>query len=157
MLVWNILLALVWCWIQGNFSAANIVGGFLLGFLVLALLTQRGLVGDSSYVRKVPRTIVLLFVFLRELLIANLRLAWEVITPGLNLKPAIIAYPLDAETDAEITLLASLITLTPGTLSMEVSPDRSTLFIHALYCDDEEALVKSIKRDFEARILEVLR
>lgn len=157
MLVWNILLALVWCWIQGNFSAANIVGGFLLGFLVLALLTQRGLVGDSSYVRKVPRTIVLLYVFLRELLIANLRLAWEVITPGLNLKPAIIAYPLDAETDAEITLLASLITLTPGTLSMEVSPDRTTLFIHALYCDDEEALVKSIKRDFEARILEVLR
>ena len=68
-----------------------------------------------------------------------------------------VAIPLDAETDAEITLLANLITLTPGTLSLDVSDDRRVLYIHAMYVDDVEELRRSIKDGFEKRVMELLR
>lgn len=157
MLLWNIFLALIWCWLQGNFSTANIFGGFILGYFVLALLTRRGIIDRHRYTTRLPKTLGLTIFFIKELIIANVRLAWDMLTPGLFLKPAIIAMPLDAKTDAEITLVAALITLTPGTLSMEVSEDRSTLFIHALYCEDEQKLIEELKSGFEAKVLEVLR
>lgn len=80
-------------------------------------------------------------------------------TPGLNIRPGIIAVPLDAKTDAEITVLAQVITLTPGTLSMDVSPDRSTLYVHALYVPngDKQTIIDEIKNGFERRLLEVMR
>lgn len=157
MFLWNILIAVVWCWLQGNFSTANMIGGFVLGYIVLLILTRQGLTDKSRYVARFPKAIGLFFFFIKELFIANIRIAWELLTPGLSIKPAIIAMPLDAKTDAEITLIASLITLTPGTLSMEVSEDKSTLFIHAIYCDDEEALIQELKQGFERKVLEVLR
>lgn len=157
MLLYNILLAFVWCWLMGDFSAPNVFGGFTLGFAVLALLSKRGIVASDGYLRKVPRVLALTAFFLYELVVANIRLAVDLLTPGSKLHPAILAMPLEAKSDAEITLLASLVTLTPGTLSMDVSPDRSTLYIHALYAQDPEALLQSIKKGFEARILEILR
>ncbi len=157
MLLWNILLAVIWCSLQGDFSIANLIGGFLLGYGLLFLLANRGIVEDRSYVRKLPRTIGLVVFFIKELVIANVRLAFDILTPGLNLKPRFLAMPLDAKTDAEIMLTASLINLTPGTLSMEISPDRSTLFIHAIYVKDEAELIRELKDGFEARVLEVLR
>lgn len=157
MLLWNILLAVIWCSLQGDFSIANLVGGFLLGYGLLFLLAKRGIVEDRSYIRKLPRTIGLVIFFIKELVIANVHLAFDILTPGLDLKPRILAVPLDAKTDAEITLTASLINLTPGTLSMDVSPDRSTLFVHALYVKDEENVIRKLKEGFEARVLEILR
>jgi multicomponent Na+:H+ antiporter subunit E len=68
-----------------------------------------------------------------------------------------VAIPLDVETDVEITLLANLITLTPGTLSMDISDDRKVLYVHAMYVDDPEALRAEIKNGFERRVLEMLR
>ena len=73
------------------------------------------------------------------------------------MRPGVVAIPLDAETDAEITLLANLITLTPGTLSLDVSDDRRVLYIHAMYVDDVEELRRSIKDGFEKRVMELLR
>lgn len=157
MLLYNVLLTFVWCWLMGDFSAPNVIGGFALGFGVLAILSKRGIVASDGYIRKVPRVVALAAYFLYELVAANIRLAADLITPGSKIHPAILAMPLDAKTDAEITLLASLVTLTPGTLSMDVSPDRSTLYIHALYAQDPEALLHSIKNGFEARVLEILR
>jgi multicomponent Na+:H+ antiporter subunit E len=73
------------------------------------------------------------------------------------MKPGIIAVPLDAETDFEITLLANLITMTPGTLSLDLSDDRKTLYVHAMYITDPEKIRHSIKHDLERRVLAVLR
>jgi multicomponent Na+:H+ antiporter subunit E len=97
--------------------------------------------------------------FLWELLLANLRVAYDVLTPPLHMRPGIVAIPLDVETDAEITLLANLITLTPGTLSLDISGDRKVLYIHAMYIDDGdiEGVRRHIKRGFERRVMEVMR
>lgn len=95
--------------------------------------------------------------FLWEVLLANLRLAYDVVTPRYHMRPGIIALPLDAETDVEITLLANLISLTPGSLSLEVSADHKVLYIHAMYIDDVHAVQQRLKRSFERRVIEVTR
>ena len=95
--------------------------------------------------------------FLRELVLSALRVAWLVVQPKPRLHPGIIAYPLTVTTDAQITLLANMITLTPGTLSIDVSDDRRTLYIHAIDVTDREALIGSIAAGFETKILGVLR
>jgi multicomponent Na+:H+ antiporter subunit E len=98
----------------------------------------------------------LVLLFVRELIVSALKVAWLVLQPRLKIRPAIIAYPLTLTTDAQITLLANMITLTPGTLSVDVSEDRKTLYVHAIDLDSKEALIGSIAAGFERKILEVL-
>ncbi|MFN8643851.1 MAG: Na+/H+ antiporter subunit E [Candidatus Binatia bacterium] len=95
--------------------------------------------------------------FAWELLLANLRVAWLVISPRPRLKPAIVALPLDLTSDAGIQLLAATITLTPGTLSVDLSSDRRTLYVHTVDGgDDVDAFVHATKASFERRIKEWL-
>jgi multicomponent Na+:H+ antiporter subunit E len=75
----------------------------------------------------------------------------------MELKPGIFAYPLTVDRDFEITLLANLITLTPGTLSVDVSADRKTLFVHAIDCSEPEATRRDIATGFERKIMEAFR
>ena len=91
------------------------------------------------------------------MLLANLRVAYEVLTPGYQMRAAIIAIPLDAESDMEITVLANLITLTPGTLSLDVSADRKTLYIHAMHVHDVEKFRNDIKVRLERSVMEVFK
>lgn len=99
----------------------------------------------------------LIALFLGELVVSALRVAWLVLLPRPRLRASIIAYPLTLTTDVQITLLANMITLTPGTLSVDVSADRKTLFIHVLDVADRERLVGHIAAGFETKVLEVLR
>lgn len=99
----------------------------------------------------------LILLFLRELVLSALKVAWLVVQPEIKIRPAIIAYPLTVTTDAQITLLANMITLTPGTLSVDVSQDRKTLYVHAIDMETREAMVGDIAAGFETAILRVLR
>jgi multicomponent Na+:H+ antiporter subunit E len=153
--LWNVLLALGWVAATGVFTFNNLAAGFILGFLVL-FFTRR-VVGSPHYIEKVSKAIGLLLFFLWELFLANLKVAYDVITPRHRMKPGVIAIPLDARTDAEITILSNLITLTPGTMSLDVSADRKVMYIHAMYIDDIEETRLKIKNGYERRVLEVLR
>jgi len=97
------------------------------------------------------------FFYLGEIILANVRVAGDILTPSYRMKPAIIAIPMDVETDIEIIALNNLITMTPGTLSLDVSPDRKMIYVHAMYVEDVEALKHEIKEAFEKRILEMSR
>lgn len=154
-LFWNVALALAWSAVTGDVSPSNLLLGFGLGFLVMVVM--RGAVGVPDYGTRTVRLIGLMLFFIWELVKANLRVAYDVLTPPLYIRPAVIAVPLDARTDLEITLLANMITLTPGTLTLDVSADRSTLYVHAMYGGDPESVRRSIKEGFERRLLEVLR
>jgi multicomponent Na+:H+ antiporter subunit E len=90
--------------------------------------------------------------FLLELVNANLRVARDVVRPLRRLRPGIVAIPLDLETDAQITVLSTLITLTPGTLTLDVSTDRKTIYIHAMAASDVEKVRRDIKTGFERRV-----
>ncbi|QCK17132.1 cation:proton antiporter [Mangrovivirga cuniculi] len=108
---------------------------------------------------KTPKIGALILFYFKELLIASGRVAYEVVTPTDHMRPAVVAIPLEAKTDLEITLLANFITLTPGTLSIDVSRDRKTLYIHELYVKsgDKERLRRQIKDGFEKKILKITR
>lgn len=154
-LTWNIMLALIWVAMTGNFTGSGLAVGFLLGYLLLGV-TLRDVPNFSGYIRKVPRVIRFLFFFIKELVRSNFRVAYDVLTPTDYMRPGVIAVPLEAHTDGEITLLANLISLTPGTLSLDVSTDRRVLYVHMMYLDDPEAAREEIKY-FEKRVLELLR
>lgn len=154
--IWNIFLALTWVAITEQFTAVNLLTGFVLGYLILGF-ARVSVATDSPYFRKVWQLIGFLAYFLKEMLLANLRVAYDVITPTYYMRPAVVSIPLDARTDLEITLLAMCITLTPGTLSLDVSTDRRVLYIHAMFAEDPEALRHEIKNGFERRLLELLR
>jgi len=156
-ILWNMLLALAWAGMTENFAPANLAIGFVLGLLVLFF--ARRVVGTPNYLIKIRQVVGLHLFMIWELILANLRVAYEVLTPNYNMRPGVIAVPLDAKTDAEITLLASLITLTPGTLSLDVAADRSALYVHVMYIDNDdiEAFRRTIKEGYERRVLEVLR
>lgn len=151
----NILLTLVWVALTGNFTLPNFFFGFVLNFFILWLVT-RGRRG-TKYFRILPKVISFFFFFLYELVKANIQVAIEVITPNFQMKPGIVELPLTAESDMEITLLANLISLTPGTLSLDVSSDKKSLFVHAMYVYDKEKFIRSIKNGFERKLLEILR
>lgn len=151
----NLILALVWTAVTGEDELANLLIGFGVGYLVLLWLQP--LLGRSAYFGKVPQALGFLLFYLWELLVSNLRVAWDVITPRAYRCPAIVAVPLDAETDLEITLLANLLTLTPGTLSIDVSSDRRVLYVHSMFGEDPAAVRQEIKESFERRVLALLR
>lgn len=152
----NILLTLVWAGLLGSFGLANLVSGFVVSYALLYLVT-RGLPGHARYFGKVPRLIAFAGYYLWELLKSNAIIAYDVLTPTHHMKPGVLAIPLEAKTDLEITVLANLITMTPGTLSLDVSPDRKTLYVHAMYIKDPEAVRFDIKENLERRVLDLLR
>jgi len=154
--LWNIFLAMVWVAITEQFTGTNLVIGFVLGYLILGF-ARVTVATDSPYFRKGWQSISFVVYFLKEMLLANLRVAYDVVTPTYYMRPAVVAVPLEAKTDVEITLLAMVITLTPGTLSLDVSTDRKVLYIHAMFAADPEALRHEIKDGFERRLLELLR
>ncbi len=151
----NILLTFVWVALTGDFSFENYVFGFFLNFHILWLITYGR--NKSKYFIIVPKLILLLVTFLYELVKANLEVAYEVITPDLKMTPGIIMVPLDVKSDIAITLLANMISLTPGTLSIDVSNDRRVLFVHAMYIKDRDQFIRGIKNGFERRILEIMQ
>jgi multicomponent Na+:H+ antiporter subunit E len=151
----NLLLAVTWALATGSLSERNLVLGFVVGLFVLQLVGSA--VGDARYGARLFRILALATIFLKELLVSSVRVALSVLSPRLTMEPAVIAVPLDVDSDAEITLLANLISLTPGTLSIDVAEDRSCIYVHAMYGGDPDQLAEEIKRTFERRIREAFR
>jgi multicomponent Na+:H+ antiporter subunit E len=156
MLLGNMLLAIVWAALQGEFSLRTLLIGHLLGYLILLALVRGGALPASPYIGRVHRVIGLIAYFLRELVRANIRLAMDVATPRFNMKPGIVAVPLDVTTDAEILLLSMLINTTPGSVALDVSPDRKVLYVHVMYMTTPDEARHEIKSGFERRVLGVL-
>lgn len=151
----NLLMAVVWGAISGSFELLNLVFGFVLASIALYLIREQ--ISFRRYLSRSGRIIMLALSFLCELALSAWRVLRIVIRPKLDLNPGIIAVPLTVTHDYEITLLANMITLTPGTLSMDVSEDRKTLFVHCIDVPDPEITVRDIKEGFERQIMEAFR
>jgi multicomponent Na+:H+ antiporter subunit E len=152
----NLILTLVWSGLLGGITLANLVSGFVVSYFLLWLVT-RGQRGHDGYFGKLPRVLGFIGYYLWELVKSNAIIAYDVLTPTHHMKPGVIGIPIEAKTDLEITALANLITMTPGTLSLDISPDRKTLYVHAMYIHDPEELRRDIKENFEPRVLALLR
>ncbi len=108
------------------------------------------------WARRAARVPAFAVYFLWSLALANARVAWEALTPGFSMRAGIVRVPIHTNSDWETMLLANVISLTPGTLSLEVSVDRRALYVHALYIASREAFEAHIG-ELERRLLRALR
>ncbi|QBX34830.1 sodium:proton antiporter [Paracoccus liaowanqingii] len=149
----NLVLAFAWVALTGGLTLGGLITGFLVGmaamWLVRPLFPQTG-----SYFLRLYYWIRLIVMFVYELVVSSIPVVKEVLTPGQRSEPALIAVPITVTTDTQITLLANFISLTPGTLSLDVSEDRKTIYIHAMFADDPDAIRAQIRDRFEVWVRE---
>ena len=146
MLLLNLLLALLWMLLWGSADLCTALVGLVSGYLVLCSFT-RVLRRDSagrSYGGRVGGTLRFAAYFLWLLVKSNLVLAREILTPGFGMAPRLLRYEVTGLTDPQIVALSSAITLTPGTLVVDISRDRRFLYIHAMYAGDRAAAIREL-------------
>ncbi len=153
----SIVLALIWAAITASFSLLNLILGWAIAFVALWFI--RSNLASPVLFSKAKKIVALGALFFFELAMSAIRVALLVATPNMkaHLKPGFIAFPLKAKSNGEITLLANLITLTPGTLSVDVSKDKKYLYVHAISVTNKRELIKSIASGFERKIIEVFQ
>ena len=151
----NVLLTIIWVALTGSFAYLNFIFGFLVSFFVMWIISDDS--ADRKYFTIAFKIIGFFFYFLYEIFKATIQVAFEVMTRKFQMKPGIIKMPLDAKTDLEITILANMISLTPGTLVLDVSEDKKVMYIHGMYMDDKEKFIQEIKEAFEKPLLNIMR
>ncbi|TRZ39706.1 Na+/H+ antiporter subunit E [Niallia circulans] len=151
----NVFLGFMWMVMTVSFEPVAFLKGYLFGLLIIYIF--RNFFSARFYLLRIVAVLKLAYIFIRELIGSNIAVVKTVLKPKLNMQPGIFAYPTILEKDWEITLLANLITLTPGTLVIEVSPDNKILYVHAIDINDAQESIDSIKGTFEKAILEVGR
>lgn len=148
-----LILFVVWLLLQNKLSAGVVVLGIILASLISGFC-HRGL----DHGRRVHRPLQALqyfFMLLYDILVANVKIAILILSYKRRLKPALIEFPLDLEGALPITILASTISLTPGTISAEINKERNRLLIHALNVEDPDAMILEIKERYERRLKEI--
>lgn len=146
-------LALIWVLLANSLAPGSILLGLLLGWLI-PLFTLR-FWPDPVPVRRPLTLLRFLLVVGYDILVANLAVAWLILRGADHIRPAFVEVPLDLRSELGISLLANTVSLTPGTVSSWLSPDRRILVVQGLDVADPEALVDTIKRRYEAPIREV--
>lgn len=152
-----VLLAALWMALNEQYTLGGFIFGLGLAILVMSLLRSINVATPPISLVRVGKGVQLVGYFLWELVLANVRMVPEVFRPTKELRPGIVAIPLSLTEESHIALLANLVSLTPGTLSLYVSDDHSTLYVHVLRLPSggPEVVVKEIKQGFERRIREV--
>jgi multicomponent Na+:H+ antiporter subunit E len=152
----NIGLAAAWAALMGAFDATTLAAGYAVGYVIV--WAAQPALGPSAYVNGVGRAVAFVVFYLAELVWSSIQVAVDVCRPRLDMCPGVVGLPLRARTDAEITVLANLISLTPGTLSLDLSPDRRVLYVHAMDLDEgPDALRSDLRTTLENRVLTLLR
>lgn len=151
MLLGGILLALAWAALQGEISLGNLIVGYVVGYVILLALARGGVMPSTLGSRTAHAAGLALFV-VWELLLANVRVALDVLRPRTGIRPAVVAIPLDVTRDGEILLLSMLINITPGSVTIDLAEDRRTLYVHVMHMVSAEASRDEIKDGFEQRV-----
>jgi multicomponent Na+:H+ antiporter subunit E len=151
----NMFLGFLWMLMTVSFEPVAFLKGYLFGLLII--FAFRRFFHSRFYLLRVVAVINLIYIFIRELILSNIAIVKTVLKPKLDMKPGIFAYPTILEKDWEITTLANLITLTPGTLVIDLSPNNKILYVHAMDISDAKESIESIKNTFEKAIMEVSR
>jgi len=151
----TLVLAIVWTLLQNEVSAGMVVFGIILGIIIPRATAVWWPESPGQF--RMLRMVSYAFIVVYDIIIANIEVAWIVLTkPNSKLKPAWIVVPLDLKSPEAITMLAGTITLTPGTVSADMSDEGRCLLVHVLHTDDPDAVRDEIKTRYEARLKEIL-
>jgi|SRR5690625_11045 len=154
-IVVNMIVAFIWMFLSESYTFISFLIGFVIGILLLTLL--RRFFPGPFYFKPIFKLLKLFLIFIRELILSNVEIVKFVYRKKNDFEPGIFTMPVEVKKDWEITLLANMITLTPGTLTVAVADDNSKLFIHAMHIDDIEESINDIKNTFEKAIMEVTK
>lgn len=153
----NLFIAFLWMLFQDEdvFRLPTFVAGFFVGIVIVFLM--RRFFGGRFYLHKLLSVIKLIFIFISETLQSAVVVIKQVLSPQIKIKPGIFRYETILEGDWEVTTLALLLTLTPGSVVMEVTPEGNVFYIHAMdIIKTKDDLISSLNR-FEKAIMEVTR
>lgn len=149
----GVALAGLWLFLRGvKLTPQRLGATFVIGLSVgipVAYLTRRLYSEEVDLWRTIqaaPYALLYAIIFIRDVIIANIDVAWRILAPSLPIQPTVIVFPLRVQTDLGITLIANSITLTPGTLTMEYDETRHALIIHSMTTDDPDAITGPIRQ-----------
>ena len=154
-IVLNLIITFVWMFLNNAWNGVGFLTGFLLGLLLIG--SMRRFFPQRFYIVRVWAIIKLIALLFRELIRASIEVIRQIVKPTLDIRPGIFTYQTQLSSDWEVTLLCLLISLTPGSLPLEISGNQRKLFIHALDIKDEQKMSDDIKNTFEKAIMEVTR
>ncbi len=153
----NVIIAFLWVLLmdEDEFRFTTFFAGFLVGVGILFLMHR--FFGTRFYLRRMISTIKLLFVFNWELIQSSILVLKQILSPKLKIEPGIFRYETVLRSDLEITLISLLLTLTPGSVVMEVTPEGDALYVHAMDVEKERGAIISQLQNYEKAIMEVTR
>ena len=151
----SLLLFCVWLLLNNSVSPGHIVLATVFAFII-PLLTS-GLQDTQPSIRRPLLSLRYVLRVIGDIVVANFEVALLVIGPARKLNPAFVAVPIEIEHKLPITILASTVSLTPGTVSAEVSENNQWLYVHVLNLDNKDALIASIKQRYEAPLKEIFQ
>lgn len=153
----NVFIAFMWMMFKDEqgFSLTTFLAGYMVGIGIVFLIHR--FYGDKFYLVRVWALIKLLLIFASELVKSSITVLKQILSPKLNIKPGIFRYETQLRSDWEITAISMLLTLTPGSVVMEVTPERDAVYVHGIDVKEtKEMLIGSLDR-FEKAIMEVTR
>jgi len=153
--LFSLFLALLWLLMINDFSVAHALLGLVLG-VAIPLVTHAFWPEEARIRRPLPLLRYLL-VLLMDILRSNLVVALRILRPARHLRPGFFTYPLTLNDDFAITILASTISLTPGTVSIHYDAEANTLLVHALHLEDEAEAIAGIRERYEQPLEEIFR
>jgi multicomponent K+:H+ antiporter subunit E len=150
----SLMLLIVWLMINSTVGLGHILLGAVLGICIPLLCARLRM--PQRPIKKPLKAITYMLLVLRDVIVANIEVALLVIGPEKRINPGFIAVPLDLPDHLSITVLASTVTMTPGTVSSEVSTDKKWLYVHVLNMpEDEQEVIDLIKQRYESRVKEI--
>lgn len=151
--VLSLLIALAWLLLQQSLALPHLISAVVLAVALPRLL--HGFLGPTTRLRRPGTMLRFTGVVLWDIVVSNLTVARLVLDPGARPQPAWVPVPLALTHPTAITLLATIITTTPGTVSCLVDEDRGEILVHALDCSDPAAMAAQIKQRYEAPLMEI--
>lgn len=142
-------LTFIWCGILVDFSIVNICAGLFLGACCNLLLVQNNTNGRLN----LYRLCILLIYVAYELVKSGTQLAWDILTPGTQSRPAILEIPTKCRNNVEKTVLANIISLTPGTITININNAKNTLIVHAMFAKDTDKVINFIQQRLETKVM----
>lgn len=149
----SLSLLLIWLLLVNQVSVGHLLLGAFLGWAI-ALLTRMFWI-DARPVAHPIKLLRFLLLVLLDIVRANIEVAQRILGPQASLRPGFVVVPLELRDELALIMLASIISLTPGTVSADLSDDRRRLLLHCLDVADPAALVAEVKARYEAPLLEV--
>lgn len=153
----NIMIAFLWMLLmdEDGLHFTTFLAGYLVGMFVIFIMHR--FFGTRFYLRRLLAAVKLLFIFISELTQSSILVLKQILSPKLKIQPGIFRYETILETDLEITMISLLLTLTPGSVVMEVMPEGNVLYVHAMDVENERGAILSQLKNFEKAIMEVTR